>query len=317
MEKGFIALARGILDHPIVGAHKPYTKKDAWEWLLFEAAYLLRRYDAGGTVCNLQRGQLAHSTRFMARAWGWPETNVRRFLDLLKTGAGTGAMIGAETGAGVTVITICNYERYQTPGAGSGAANGAASGAAGGAKVAQDRRRKEQGNKVTSSNSPPGFDEWYSIYPRKKAKQDALKAYSKLIGSGAISHVPLLEKTKAFASHWHARPADQLQFCPYPASWLNSGEYADEITQAAKANNGAASIKIERPTKDPETFSADDWQQRLGMGQWSSLWGPKPGEPGCLVPAALLVRPIGAEPMDDRRDAMSRPASIPHGGASQ
>lgn len=150
-DRGFIALARGILDHPIVGVQKgePYSRSEAWEWLIFEAAFKPRRYSASGIVVELQRGQLAHSTRYMAQAWRWPETNVRRFLERLKTGAGTGAMIGAESGAGITVITICNYDRFQNPVDEAGAENGAPNGAEIGAKVAQDRRRKEQLNNET------------------------------------------------------------------------------------------------------------------------------------------------------------------------
>ncbi|MGC2077132.1 MAG: hypothetical protein WA728_14080 [Xanthobacteraceae bacterium] len=77
----------------------------------------------------------------MATAWGWKsESSVRRFLDRLKTGA----MISAESGAGITVITICNYEFYQ------GVVNqsGALYDAPNGAGAAQERRRKEQSNKV-------------------------------------------------------------------------------------------------------------------------------------------------------------------------
>ena len=135
-ERGYIALARGTLDHPIVGVRPrtPYSPAEAWQWLLFEAAWKPRRYSAGGIVVELKRGQLAHSTRYMAQAWRWSETRVRRFLERLKTGAGTGAMIGADTGAGITVITVCNYERYQSPQVESGADGGAQDGAASGAK---------------------------------------------------------------------------------------------------------------------------------------------------------------------------------------
>ena len=143
-----------------------------------------------------------------------------------------------------------------------------------------------------------GFQEWYSAYPRKKAKQDASKAYCKLINSGGISHTDLMARTKLFAAHWLAQPRDRLQFCPYPASWLNSGEYLDEIEAAALPSCG---MKIEAPTQDARTFTEADWRDRLalieGGARWPSQWGPKPGEPGCLVPSALLVRPVSIEPM--------------------
>jgi len=33
-ERGFISLARGVLDHPIVGAGQKYSALEAWLWLL-------------------------------------------------------------------------------------------------------------------------------------------------------------------------------------------------------------------------------------------------------------------------------------------
>jgi hypothetical protein len=51
--------------------------------------------------------------------------------------------------------------------------------------------------------------------------------------------------------------------------------------------------KPETPARD---FTEADWQERLEFlnrhGTWSSYWGPKPGEPNCLVPAHLLVKPV-------------------------
>jgi hypothetical protein len=42
-ERGFIAVARGVLDHPVVGARRPFSDFEAWLWLLFEAAWKPQR----------------------------------------------------------------------------------------------------------------------------------------------------------------------------------------------------------------------------------------------------------------------------------
>lgn len=47
----------------------------------------------------------------MAKAFGWSEPRVRRFLNRLKADA----MIDAASDAGQTVITICHYDKYQAP----------------------------------------------------------------------------------------------------------------------------------------------------------------------------------------------------------
>lgn len=244
-ERGFIALARGVLDHPIVGARKPYSRHDAWEWLLFEAAFKPRRYAAGSIVVTLDRGQLAHSTRYMADAWGWSEAAVRRFLTRLKTGAGTGAMIDAQTDAGITVITICNYERYQSWEDQTDAATDARTDAPTDAEATQQRRRKEQLNNETIDNlvqigdlnarksepkrqpkeGDPLFVEFYSAYPRRQSKQDAIKAYAQVRKTG-VSHEAImsgLERAKRSDRRFR-----EMQFTPLPASWLRAGGFEDE-----------------------------------------------------------------------------------------
>ena len=198
-ERGFIALVRGVLDHPVVGARKPYSRLEAWEWLLLEAAWKPRTYLAGSTPVELQRGQIAHSTRYMAKAWGWPETSVRRFLKRLKTGAGTGAMIGATSGAGITVITICNYDRYQMPQNDSGAEDGATNGASAGAEVAQKRRRKEQGNKGTKEREEETSSEY-------AFESGVIRLTAKNLSDwqGAFTHLDLKAELLSL-SEWAAR----------------------------------------------------------------------------------------------------------------
>lgn len=58
---------------------------------------------------TLARGQLCASRSQLAEAWGWSPSAVERFLTRLQTEQ----MIGREAGQGRTVITICNYEKYQ------------------------------------------------------------------------------------------------------------------------------------------------------------------------------------------------------------
>jgi hypothetical protein len=88
-KRGFISIARGILDHPHVGARKPYSRLEAWEWLLLEAAWKAHRvgFQAGrhlGTI-SLERGQLSHSLRFIASKWGWSVKRTRTALLGLET----------------------------------------------------------------------------------------------------------------------------------------------------------------------------------------------------------------------------------------
>lgn len=107
-ERGVFAVDRGIWDHPIF-ADEPLTEREAWQWLISEASFRSRKKRIGSTVFNLERGQLACSLRFMAEAWQWKKDAVARFLNKLRTET----MIETQARHDATVITICNYDRYQ------------------------------------------------------------------------------------------------------------------------------------------------------------------------------------------------------------
>ena len=112
-ERGVFAIDRGLFDHERF-TDEPFTEREAWMWMIGQAAFKPYRKRVGSIVVNLQRGQMAHSLRFMAEKWKWAEPRVRRFLSKLKgCPPKSDALIDARTDAGVTVISICKYDAYQ------------------------------------------------------------------------------------------------------------------------------------------------------------------------------------------------------------
>ncbi len=134
-ERGTFALDRGWFDHPVF-KDEPFTEREAWAWLIAQAAYRPHRRRIGAADISLARGQMAASLRFMAEKWKWTEPRVRRFLTRLKTDA----MIDAATDAGITTLTVRNYERYQRPTSKTDAPRDAANDAA----ATQQRRKGEE-----------------------------------------------------------------------------------------------------------------------------------------------------------------------------
>src|SRR5262249_563852 len=111
-QPGWVAIWRNQIDHPIVGARKPYCYYIAWQWLLFEAAFQPRRISVSNgrelVPITLQRGQLSHSLRYMAQAWGWRSPmRVKRFLTRLETDT----QIATQTDAEQTVKSVAKYDR--------------------------------------------------------------------------------------------------------------------------------------------------------------------------------------------------------------
>jgi hypothetical protein len=108
-ERGVFAVDRGIWDHDFLSSVDPFSRREAWLWLVSEAAWKPRRRRIVGRIIELERGQLVASLRFIAGKWRWSEPRVRRFLVTLVTEL----MIDAKTDAGVSVITISKYDEYQ------------------------------------------------------------------------------------------------------------------------------------------------------------------------------------------------------------
>lgn len=134
-ERGVFAVDRGVFDHPIF-APEPFTEREAWLWMVAQAAWKATRVRVGQAVIELKRGQLAFSTRFLARKWRWnSDARVRRFLNRLKSDA----MVDVRTTQEATQVTICNYDKWafgrRTDGAPSDAPTDA---------LATHQRRKEE-----------------------------------------------------------------------------------------------------------------------------------------------------------------------------
>jgi len=142
-ERGVFAVDRGIWDHPSF-ANEPLTEREAWIWLIGEASFKERAKRIGSLVLPLKRGQVAASLRFMAVKWQWSEARVRRFLKRLASDA----MIDASTDARITVLTICNYDKYQKVSLPRDAGKDARSDAA-----ATRPRRKEESKESTEVSS--------------------------------------------------------------------------------------------------------------------------------------------------------------------
>lgn len=132
---GHINLHRDAFDHPLL---RDGDRFRAWFWMVSKACWKPTQFDVGGRLTTLQRGQFCCSVREMAEAWNWSKSSVDRFLTRLKTES----MIGTVSGTGRLIITICNYDKYQTRDQEGGTPVGTPSGTAAG----QQRDTKEEGN---------------------------------------------------------------------------------------------------------------------------------------------------------------------------
>lgn len=159
-DRGFVAMDRDVFDHPLL-AGKKRCDLAAWTWLIREAAWRPERIHVAGQTIELQRGQVAHSIRHMAREWKWSVKKVRTFLK--RWTREKAISVGLEKGTGgsalITVITICNYDRYQGLATARGTAKGTG-GAQEGHKVNQVTKEEEDRDEMRSPSenvSQPDF----------------------------------------------------------------------------------------------------------------------------------------------------------------
>lgn len=107
---GWIRLDRAILDNPIWSSKaEPFTKAQAWIDILLNANYKPNFFFVRGIKVSLERGQLGWSQLTMAGRWGWSPKKVKRFLKTLEEEQ----MVTLQTTQQTTVITVCNYSKYQ------------------------------------------------------------------------------------------------------------------------------------------------------------------------------------------------------------
>lgn len=100
---------RGWMDHPAF-KREAYTQREAWEWLIASALYVDSPINISSNPVLLKRGQLSYSLRYLAKAWGWDIGRVRRTLKHFERWN----FIVTEKDTEQTIITICNYEKYQS-----------------------------------------------------------------------------------------------------------------------------------------------------------------------------------------------------------
>ncbi|WP_424958464.1 hypothetical protein [Hyphomicrobium sp. 1Nfss2.1] len=98
-------------DHEILDMGR-YDRRSAWLWLITNAAWKERRVNHKGRPITLKRGQLLGARAFLAEKFGWGEQELRTFLKALVTNGMV--EINQSNGHFANVITICNYEKYQS-----------------------------------------------------------------------------------------------------------------------------------------------------------------------------------------------------------
>ena len=85
------------------------------------------------------------------------------------------------------------------------------------------------------------FENFYSLYPRKEAKQKALQAYLKAIKK--VDKDTLLEGLKKYIDYIKTNKKER-EFIKPPATWLNQGCWEDEYSKIAQFADKSSLIQL-------------------------------------------------------------------------
>lgn len=202
-----------------------FTKAQAWLDLLMSACYQPSEFTANGVLISLERGDIGMSQLTMAERWGWSRGRVKRFLnDLEKHQMAVQRSVQRSVQGSVqrvTVVSICNYSKYQGIEGVNGTTHDTTPGTTGGAYS----RSKEDKN-----NTMGDFDVFWKAYPNKRGKDSAKKKWAKLKPEERQAAMTDIADRVTRDDQW-ARG-----YIPKGSTYVNGKLWEDEVTPNRPSN---------------------------------------------------------------------------------
>ncbi|NKC68971.1 hypothetical protein [Vagococcus fluvialis] len=265
---GYILIARKIVDSEIFNKPPLYSK--VWLYLLSRAQH--KDYK------QLKRGQLWTSIPEIQDACSWKvgyrtekptKKEVFGVLDWLRRtdegvheGNDVGTMIETTKGTQGLLVTISNYDVYQSP------KNYEGNGEGNNDFQTKEQRRERQGNNINknvkndkneqeckSNNIDQSFSKeadkvslknrleaLWKIYPKKQGKEPAFKSYKKAVKEGIEDSI-ILNGINAYKKQIELQKTD-MQFVKQGSSFFNQRAYLDEYVTSNSFNRSEPKEKV-------------------------------------------------------------------------
>ncbi len=228
--------ARKTLDSEI------FRKADKWFKIWFYLVNRANHKDKG----RFKRGQCWLSYELITMATGATKDQIKHCIKYMKDEG----MLATQKATRGFYITIANYDTYQD-------LNNYESHTESHTKATQKPHRSHTINKNVRMKEckkknicSMDFDKFWELYPKKKAKQDAAKAWNKLEHSE-----PLLSKImSSVAAHkeTHDWQKEGGQYIPLPATFLNGRRWMDQIEVFEKKLDFKESVDKEMERRDAQ-----------------------------------------------------------------
>ena len=271
----YIPISRKLFESWLWLEKREFSRAEAWVDLLRRV-----RFEANSTklliqgkMVEIHRGEIPASLRLLAEWWGWSKNRVDKFLDILEKEC----MIKKRTAIGTaqTVITICNYDKYNFSIKKSGQQKGQSRDSDGTA-TGQSRDNTNKDNKVNktlestdvdslSGDSPPDvsdhinykkFVEWFNSetkgvfgivkYPLGEKRKASIRARVREFGKKSLFDVvkkayesDFLKESGFMSIDWMIKPSNFEK--------ILSGNYNKKVNGTNQRNSKTGG---QRPTTD-------------------------------------------------------------------
>lgn len=112
--------------------------------------------------------------------------------------------------------------------------------------------RKRSGKEI-----PAGFTEFYDLYPKKVAKQSAVKAWRKagIADSQALIDTILADVRRRIDGEWKGR---EMQYIPHPSTYINQRRWEDETTGTDKVEYEEPVLTLQEQLRRGGYFADDE-----------------------------------------------------------
>lgn len=254
---------RRLFDHWIWETDQEVTPGRAWLELLRRAMFKAKVTNVKGRQIALERGQLIGSHRKLGEWFNWDKNKVDRFLKKLRRAG----MIETETGAGVTIITICNYDHYNPLPEDDGALTGAGAGQERGnpgAGAGQHRDNINKGNK--GKELKKGNKEKSGVPLHTQAADSVIKFLNE-----NPEHLKLICNAARFSGDWEAVVID-LYCRKSDAPYILRKAIAEPTSHLGWLQSDMQGTKYKNNESGPKkaTFDqANELRSRYGIGDTS------------------------------------------------
>jgi hypothetical protein len=162
---GWIRLHRQITEN-YLWRELPFDRKSAWIDLLLIASHRDGHIRVRGIKVEVKRGQVGYSVLTLAARWGWSRGKVTRFLMELQNEQ----QIKQQSNNITSLITIVNFELYQSDDTTNRASNEATDRTANG--------HYKEGKEVKNKYLSDFFEKLWKAYPKKDGRKSAERHFN-------------------------------------------------------------------------------------------------------------------------------------------